>query len=393
MFSPNDHRVLGPKLGLFHQQEEAPGSVFWHPNGYVLWRLVENYIRGILDENNYVEVKSPQLVGRSLWEQSGHWEKFQDSMFVVEAEKRHFALKPMNCPCHIQIFKQGIKSYRDLPVRMAEFGSCHRAEPSGSLHGIMRVRGFVQDDAHIFCRPDQVQSEVSDFIKLLQRAYSRFGFEKVSVRLSDRPEKRIGGSELWDKAEADLAEALKQNGLAYEVGKGEGAFYGPKIEFSVEDSMGRSWQLGTIQLDFNLPQRLGAEYIGEDGQPHVPVMLHRAILGSMERFLGILIEHHAGKFPLWLAPVQVEVLPISDKQNWYAEWVVKNLKARGYRARAVLDSERIGAKIAASQDRQVPFMFVVGKKEAGDGSVSVRHRDKGDLGSMLPHDFDAVAGL
>ena len=323
-----DHRVLGKQLDLFHQQEEAPGSVFWHDKGWTLWRIVEDYIRQIIRKNGYIEVRTPQLLDKSLWEKSGHWEKFSEMMFVTESEKRTFAVKPMNCPCHILIFNQGTKSYRDLPLRMSEFGACHRNEPGGTLHGIMRVRAFTQDDAHIFCTEDQIELEVKDFVRILQQVYKDFGFEKVITKLSTRPAKRLGTDAMWDKTEKALADALVKMGMAYDVNPGEGAFYGPKLEFQISDALGRMWQLGTIQVDGNMPERLGARYVGEDNAEHVPFMLHRAIVGSMERFLGILIEHHAGAFPLWLAPVQAMVLSISEKFNAYAGEVINAGKSR-----------------------------------------------------------------
>jgi len=367
-----DHRVLGPQLGLFHQQEEAPGCVFWHDKGWTLWRIIENYIRGILRANGYIEVRTPQLVDRSLWERSGHWEKYADLMFVTESEKHVFAIKPMNCPCHIQIFNQATRSYRDLPLRMAEFGACHRNEPGGTLHGIMRVRAFTQDDAHIFCTEDQIASEVADFVRILRQVYHDFGFEKIVTKLATRPEKRIGSDESWDRTEKALADAMKTIGLPYEINPGEGAFYGPKLEFDVSDAIGRLWQLGTIQVDMNLPARLGCKYIGEDNAEHVPVMLHRAILGSMERFIGILIEHHAGAFPLWLAPVQVAVLSISEKASEYAKYVATALTKASLRCETDLRGERINAKVRDAVLRKIPFLAVVGEKEAREGTINVR---------------------
>jgi threonyl-tRNA synthetase len=367
-----DHRKLGRQLDLFHLQEEAIGQVFWHPNGWTVYRELENYIRQKLDRENYQEVKTPMLVDRALWEASGHWEKFGENMFTSEAEERTLAIKPMNCPCHVQIFRQGIKSYRDLPLRMAEFGSCHRYEPSGALHGIMRVRGFVQDDAHIFCMESQILSETEKFCALLQEVYQELGFTEIAVKLSTRPEKRAGTDETWDKAEHSLAEAVEAVGLPYEVQPGEGAFYGPKLEFQLKDCIGRTWQCGTLQLDFVLPERLDAAYIGEDGEKHRPVMLHRAILGSLERFIGILIEQYAGKFPLWLAPVQVVVAPITNDLDDYATDVVRRLKDAGIRAESDLSTNKINYKVREHSDRKVPFIFAVGGREKEQDSVSVR---------------------
>ena len=377
-----DHRVIGPQLGLFHQQPEAPGTVFWHDKGWTLWRIVENYVRDRLRATGYIEVRTPQIVDRALWEKSGHWEKYSELMFVTESEKHTFALKPMNCPCHIQIFNQGQKSYRDLPLRMAEFGSCHRNEPGGTLHGIMRVRAFTQDDAHIFCTEAQIESEVTAFNKLLVEIYKDFGFHDVKVKLSTRPEKRVGSDASWDRAEAALATAMQSIGVSYELQPGEGAFYGPKLEYQVSDAIGRLWQLGTIQVDFNLPERLGARFVGEDNAEHTPVMLHRAILGSLERFLGILIENYAGAFPVWLAPVQARVLSISEKFNAYAEQIQRELRVAGVRVEADLRSDKIGYKIREATLAKVPYMIVVGEKEAADGVVAVRHRTEGDKGTM-----------
>ncbi len=377
-----DHRKLGRQLDLFHLQEEAPGMVFWHAKGWTLWQQVEQYLRRTIDECGYQEVKTPQIVDRSLWEKSGHWGMYSDLMFTTHAEKRDFAVKPMNCPCHIQIFNQGLKSYRDLPLRMAEFGSCHRNEPSGSLHGIMRVRNFVQDDAHIFCTEDQVQSEAAAFIELLQRVYVDFGFTDVLIKLSLRPDKRVGTDEQWDAAEAALAAALDAQGLAYDLQAGEGAFYGPKIEFSLKDCLGRVWQCGTLQLDFNLPVRLGAEYVAEDNTKKYPVMLHRAILGSLERFIGILIEHHAGAMPLWLAPVQAVVMNISEGQADYVAEVAKALKKAGFRVETDLRNEKINYKIREHSVHKLPYQLVVGEKEKADGMVAVRARGGQNLGQM-----------
>ena len=381
-----DHRVIGPQLGLFHQEEISPGTVFWHDKGWTLWRVVENYIRDTIRKAGYIEVRTPQLLDKVLWEKSGHWQNYRDVMFTTETEKRTFAIKPMNCPCHIQIFKQGTKSYRDLPLRMAEFGACHRNEPGGTLHGLMRVRGFTQDDAHIFCTDQQIQSEVSDFVRILQQVYKDFGFDKVVTKLATRPEKRIGADALWDKTEKALVDALNAMGMQYTINPGEGAFYGPKLEFNVADALGRLWQLGTIQVDPNLPERLGARYVGEDNAEHIPVMLHRAILGSMERFLGILIEHFAGAFPLWLAPMQVAVLSISEKFNDYAKRVAAELDAGGLRVQSNLGSEKIGAKIRDVSLQKVPYQLIVGDKEQQAGTVSVRHGNV-DHGQMSIQEF------
>jgi len=382
-----DHRFLGPQLGLFHQQDDAPGSVFWHDKGWTLWRIVENYVRETIRKAGYIEVRTPQLLDRSLWEKSGHWEKYADLMFVTESEKHVFAVKPMNCPCHIQIFNQGTKSYRDLPLRMAEFGACHRNEPGGTLHGIMRVRAFTQDDAHIFCTEAQIESEVRDFVKILHQVYKDFGFDKVITKLSTRPEKRIGSDEMWDKTEKALADALKNMDMPFDVQPGEGAFYGPKLEFQISDALGRLWQLGTIQVDGNLPDRLGSRYVGEDNAEHIPFMLHRAILGSMERFLGILIEHYAGAFPLWLAPVQVAVLTISEKFNEYGKMVQNALTNAGIRCEANFGSEKIGAKIRTATLQKVPYMLVLGEQEQAAEKVAVRHRTDGDKGQMALNEF------
>ena len=377
-----DHRKLGRQLDLFHIQDEAPGMVFWHAKGWTLWQQVEQYLRRTIGEHGYQEVKTPQIVDRSLWEKSGHWGMYSDLMFTTQSEKRDYAVKPMNCPCHIQIFNQGLKSYRDLPLRMAEFGSCHRNEPSGSLHGIMRVRNFVQDDAHIFCAESQVQAESAEFIRLLQQVYQDFGFIDVQVKLSTRPEKRVGSVEQWDAAEAALAAALDAQRLAYELQPGEGAFYGPTIEFSLKDCLGRVWQCGTLQLDFNLPVRLGAEYVDEDNTKKIPVMLHRAILGSLERFIGILIEHHAGAMPLWLAPVQAVVMNISEGQAEYAEEAVARLKKAGFRVEADLRNEKINYKIREHSVQKLPYQIVIGDKEKAAGLVAVRVRGGQDLGQM-----------
>ncbi|MFT3758775.1 threonine--tRNA ligase [Thauera sp.] len=377
-----DHRKLGRQLDLFHLQDEAPGMVFWHAKGWTLWQQIEQYMRRTLGEHGYQEVKTPQIVDRSLWEKSGHWGMYGDLMFTTQSEKHDYAVKPMNCPCHIQIFNQGLKSYRDLPLRMAEFGSCHRNEPSGSLHGIMRVRNFVQDDAHIFCAESQVQAESAEFIRLLQKVYADFGFNDVQVKLLTRPDKRVGTDEQWDAAEAALAAALDAQGLPYELQPGEGAFYGPKIEFSLKDSLGRVWQCGTLQLDFNLPVRLGAEYVDEDNTKKVPVMLHRAVLGSLERFIGILIENHAGAMPLWLAPVQAVVMNISEGQADYAAEAAAKLRKAGFRVEADLRNEKINYKIREHSVQKLPYQIVIGDKEKAAGLVAVRARGGQDLGQM-----------
>jgi threonyl-tRNA synthetase len=381
-----DHRKIGKKLGLFHTQEEAPGMVFWHPAGWSIYQTIEQYMRRAQQNNGYLEIRTPQLVDLSLWQKSGHAEKFGDDMFMLRSEDRDFAVKPMNCPCHIQVFNQGLKSYRDLPLRLAEFGSCHRNEPSGSLHGIMRVRGFVQDDAHIFCTEAQIQSEVSAFIDFLHAVYADFGFSEVIYRLSTRPEQRVGADVDWDRAEKALADALDTHNLPWQELPGEGAFYGPKIEFSLKDCIGRVWQLGTIQVDFSMPGRLDAQYVAEDGSRQVPVMLHRAILGSFERFIGILIEHYEGVFPTWLAPRQVVVLNITDKQSEYAQKVEDSLKNNGFRVASDLRNEKIGFKIREHTIQKVPYLLVVGDKEVESQTVAVRARRGEDLGSM---DLDA----
>lgn len=367
-----DHRKLGKEMNLFHIQEEAVGSVFWHPKGWTLYRTLEHYIRGRLAEVGYVEVKTPQLVDRVLWEQSGHWEKYQELMFITESDDRHLCLKPMSCPCHVQIFKQGLTSYRDLPLRMAEFGSCHRHEPSGALSGIMRVRAFTQDDAHIFCQEDQILEETKSFCALLMSVYEDFGFHEVLVRFSDRPEKRAGSDEVWDRAEKALMDATHAAGLEYTLNKGDGAFYGPKLEFVLKDALGRSWQCGTLQVDFVMPQRLNAEYVDSHGERQHPVMLHRAIFGSFERFIGILIEHYGGKFPLWLAPQQVVVTPITSDVDGYACEVLERLKAFGLRAEADLRNEKVGYKIRQHSLAKVPIILVVGKQEEAQSQVVVR---------------------
>ncbi|MDY0006709.1 MAG: threonine--tRNA ligase [Spongiibacteraceae bacterium] len=381
-----DHRKVGKKLGLFHTQEEAPGMVFWHPRGWTLYKTIEYYMRERQQARGYQEIRTPQLVDMSLWERSGHADKFGDDMFTLSSEERSFAVKPMNCPCHVQVFNQGLKSYRDLPLRLAEFGSCHRNEPSGSLHGIMRVRGFTQDDAHIFCTEEQIQPEVADFIDFLHEVYADFGFGEVIYRLSTRPEQRVGSEASWDKAEKALAEALDAKGLPWQEMPGEGAFYGPKIEFSLKDCIGRVWQLGTIQVDFSMPGRLDAQYVADDGSRHVPVMLHRAILGSFERFIGILIEHFEGAFPLWLAPVQIAVLNITDAQADYAKELEESLKNKGFRAEADLRNEKIGFKIREHTIQKVPYLLVVGDREVETRTVAVRARSGEDLGVMSLED-------
>jgi threonyl-tRNA synthetase len=382
-----DHRKIAKKLNLFHTQEEAPGMVFWHPAGWTIYQTIERYMREKQHAYDYQEIKTPQVVDISLWQRSGHADKFAEGMFTLETEERQFAVKPMNCPCHVQVFNQGLKSYRDLPLRLAEFGSCHRNEPSGSLHGIMRVRGFTQDDAHIFCTDEQIQPEVSQFIDMLHEVYADFGFTEVIYRLSTRPSQRVGTDEDWDRAEAALAEALNAQGLPWEELPGEGAFYGPKIEFSLKDCIGRVWQLGTIQVDFSMPGRLDAQYVAEDGSRKIPVMLHRAVLGSFERFIGILIEHYEGAFPVWLAPRQAVVVNITDKQSDYARQVAAQLQEAGYRVETDLRNEKIGFKIRELEMGKVPYVVVVGDKEMESGSVSVRARHGQDLGTLSLDEF------
>ena len=377
-----DHRRIGKKLKLFHTQEEAPGMVFWHPRGWSIWQALEQYMRGKLGVRGYQEIRTPQVVDLSLWQRSGHADKFGANMFSLHIEDRDFAVKPMNCPCHVQVFNQGLKSYRDLPLRLAEFGSCHRNEPSGSLHGLMRVRGFTQDDAHIFCTEAQIQQEVAEFIDLLHEVYADFGFSDIIYRLSTRPPQRVGSEEIWDKAEDALAKALDAKGLPWELLPGEGAFYGPKIEFSLKDCIGRVWQCGIIQVDFSMPGRLDAEYVAEDGTRQTPVMLHRAILGSFERFIGILVEHYEGAFPAWLAPVQAAVLNITDAQHDYAKAVEESLKNNGFKALADLRNEKVGFKIREHTLDKVPFLLVVGDREMETGTVAVRARNGEDLGVM-----------
>jgi threonyl-tRNA synthetase len=384
-----DHRKLAKQLDLLHMQDEAPGMVFWHPKGWIVWQQIEQYMRQKFVEYGYQEVRTPAVMDRSMWEKSGHWENYRDNMFTTASENRDYAVKPMNCPGHVQIFNSGLHSYRDLPLRLAEFGSCHRNEPSGALHGIMRVRGFTQDDAHIFCTEDQIEAEVADFIVMLQKCYADFGFDDVLVKLSTRPEKRVGSDESWDKAETALAAALDKSKLAYDLQPGEGAFYGPKIEFTLKDTLHRLWQCGTIQLDFNLPLRLDAEFVDEDNSRKTPVMLHRAILGSMERFIGILIEHHAGNFPLWLAPVQVMVMNISERQADYAQKVTRALREAGIRAVSDLSNNKITYKIREHSLQKLPYQVVVGDKEMETGMVSVRARGNQDLGQLSLDDLMA----
>ncbi len=388
-----DHRKIGKKLDLFHMQEEAPGMVFWHENGWQINLIIQDYIRQQLRMHDYQEINTPQLVDRSLWEKSGHWEKFQDMMFTSSSENREYAVKPMNCPCHIQVYNQGLKSYRDLPLRLAEFGSCHRNEPSGTLHGLMRVRNFVQDDAHIFCTEDQMQDEVSAFIDLVFKVYKDFGFNDVLIALSTRPEQRVGEDHLWDKAENALEEALNNKGLDFTLQPGEGAFYGPKIEFSLKDCIGRVWQCGTIQVDFSMPGRLDAHFVAEDGSKQVPVMLHRAILGSIERFIGILIEEFEGKFPVWLAPVQAVLLNITDKQAEYVKKIEENLKKQGFRVNSDLRNEKIGFKIREHTLKRVPYLLVIGDREMENNQVAVRSQDGTDHGAMSIDEFVATLSV
>ncbi|MBI0427610.1 threonine--tRNA ligase [Psychrobacter sp. NG27] len=382
-----DHRKIGKALNLFHMQEQAPGMVFWHANGWTIYQVLEQYMRKVQHDNGYEEIKTPQIVDRSLWERSGHWGNYATNMFTTSSENRDYAVKPMNCPCHVQVFNQGLKSYRDLPLRMAEFGSCHRNEPSGSLHGLMRVRGFTQDDAHIFCTQAQIQQEVADFIKLTLAVYEDFGFDNIIMKLSTRPEKRVGSDESWDFAEKALSDALDSSGLDWDYLPGEGAFYGPKIEFSLKDSLGRVWQCGTIQVDPNMPERLDAEFVNEQNDREIPIMLHRAILGSFERFIGILIENYAGWMPVWLAPQQVVVMNITDKQADACENVVRELKNAGLRANSDLRNEKIGFKIREKTLERIPYMLVLGDKEVESGSVNVRTREGENLGVMSVSEF------
>jgi len=382
-----DHRKLGRELDLFHMDEHSPGTVFWHPKGWTVWQEVEQYMRKVYRDNGYQEVKGPQILDKALWEKTGHWDKYRENMFTTESEKRDYALKPMNCPGHILIFKQGIKSYRELPLRYGEFGQCHRNEPTGGLHGIMRVRGFTQDDGHIFCTEEQIQGEVKAFTTLLQKVYKDFGFTDIIYKLSTRPDKRIGSEESWDRAEAALAEGLRASGCEFEYLPGEGAFYGPKIEYTLKDALGRPWQCGTIQVDPNLPERLDAEFVGEDGIRHRPVMLHRAIVGSMERFIGILIEQHAGALPTWLAPAQVSVLNITDSQAEYVQSVANTLRNQGFRVALDLRNEKITYKIREHSMQKVPFILVAGDKEKAAETVSVRARGNKDMGTLSVEDF------
>ena len=385
-----DHRKLGRELDLFHIDEHAPGLVFWHPKGWTLWQGVEQYMRKVYQDNGYQEVKGPQIIDKSLWEKTGHWEKYRENMFTTVSEKRDYALKPMNCPGHILIFKQGIKSYRDLPLRYGEFGQCHRNEPSGGLHGIMRVRGFTQDDGHIFCTEDQILQECVDYTALLQKVYTDFGFKNIIYKVATRPEKRIGSDAIWDKAEAALMQSLRASGCEFEISPGDGAFYGPKIEYTLKDAIGRQWQCGTMQVDFSMPERLDAEYVGEDGARHRPVMLHRAIVGSLERFIGILIEESAGALPTWLAPVQLAVLNITDAQAEYAKKVAKTLQNQGLRVDLDLRNEKITYKIREHSMQKLPFLLVVGDKEMAAGAVAVRARGGKDLGAMPLEAFCAL---
>ncbi len=382
-----DHRKLGKQLDLFHLQDDAPGMVFWHPKGWAIWLEVENYIRQMFQNFGYQEIKTPTVLDKNLWEKSGHWETYQENMFTTSSENREYAVKPMNCPGHVQIFNKNLHSYRDLPFRLAEFGSCHRNEPSGALHGLMRVRGFTQDDAHIFCTEDQIKDEVKDFNDMLYKSYEDFGFKDILVVLSTRPEKRIGSDKIWDKAEKSLEDALKETGLKYEVQDGEGAFYGPKIEYVLKDSLGRLWQCGTIQLDFNLPKRLGAEYIAEDNNRKIPVMLHRAILGSMERFIAILVEHYAGLMPLWLAPIQAIILNITDSHIKYSQEIIEILRKNNIRCESDLRNEKITYKIREHSIQRIPYLLVVGDREVQNKQVAVRTQKGEDLGSMSLDDL------
>ena len=385
-----DHRKLAKKFNLFHLQEEAPGMVFWHTKGWSIYTAIENYMRDAQALNGYQEIKTPSIVSKSLWEKSGHWDKFRENMFTVESESHDFAVKPMNCPCHIQVFNQGLKSYRDLPLRLAEFGSCHRNEASGTLQGLMRVRGFVQDDAHIFCTEPQILNEVSIFTDLLFSIYKDFGFDDIIIRLSTRPENRVGNDEVWDKSEQSLIDALVSKNLDYSLLPGEGAFYGPKIEFSLKDCLGRIWQCGTIQVDFSMPERLNAQYVAEDGSRKIPVMLHRAILGSFERFIGILIEHYEGKFPTWLAPCQVMIINITDSQSKYVEDLTNSMKNKGFRVENDLRNEKIGFKIREHTIQKIPYLLVIGDREVESNTLAVRSSDGKDLGSMTLTEFVSV---
>ena len=385
-----DHRKLGKKYSLFHSQEEAPGMVFWHPKGWTIYRILEDFIRETITKYDYQEVKSPQVVDRSLWEKSGHWDKFKEDMFTTTSENREYAIKPMNCPCHIQIFNQGLKSYRDLPIRLSEFGSCHRNEPSGALHGLMRVRNFVQDDAHIFCTDEQIQEEVQNFIDLVFEVYKTFGFDSILIKLSTRPEKRVGSDDIWDKSEKALSEALDSKGLDWSLLPGEGAFYGPKIEFSLKDCLNRVWQCGTIQVDFSMPQRLNASYIDITGRKQTPVMLHRAILGSFERFIGILIENYSGNFPTWLSPVQIMIMGITDRNNEACFSAKDKLVDFGFRTEIDIRNEKVGFKIREHTMQRIPFLIIIGDKEEENNEISVRTREGKDLGNMSIDKFKLI---
>ncbi len=385
-----DHRKLGKKYSLFHSQEEAPGMVFWHPKGWTIYRILEDFIRETITKYDYQEVKSPQVVDRSLWEKSGHWDKFKEDMFTTTSENREYAIKPMNCPCHIQIFNQGLKSYRDLPIRLSEFGSCHRNEPSGALHGLMRVRNFVQDDAHIFCTDEQIQEEVQNFIDLVFEVYKTFGFDSILIKLSTRPEKRVGSDDIWDKSEKALSEALDSKGLDWSLLPGEGAFYGPKIEFSLKDCLNRVWQCGTIQVDFSMPQRLNASYIDIKGRKQTPVMLHRAILGSFERFIGILIENYSGNFPTWLSPVQIMIMGITDRNNEACFSAKNKLVDFGFRTEIDIRNEKVGFKIREHTMQRIPFLIIIGDKEEENNEISVRTREGKDLGNMSIDKFKLI---
>ena len=385
-----DHRKLGKKHSLFHIQEESPGMIFWHPNGWTIYQVLEKYIREILKKNDYLEIKTPQAVDKSLWEKSGHWEKFRDDMFTTASENRTYAIKPMNCPCHIQVFNQGLKSYKDLPIRLAEFGSCHRNEPSGALHGLMRVRNFTQDDAHIFCTEEQIQEEVSTFIDLVFEVYKTFGFDEIIIKLSTRPEKRVGSEEIWDKSEEALTKALDNKNLKWELQPGEGAFYGPKIEFSLKDCLNRVWQCGTIQVDFSMPQRLNASYIDITGRKQTPVMLHRAILGSFERFIGILIENYSGNFPTWLSPVQIMIMGITDRNNEACFSAKDKLVDFGFRTEIDIRNEKVGFKIREHTMQRIPFLIIIGDKEEENNEISVRTREGKDLGNMSIDKFKLI---
>ncbi len=385
-----DHRKIAKNLSLFHTQEEAPGMIFWHPKGWVIYQVLEQYIRQLLNSNGYKEIKTPLAVDRTLWEKSGHWDKFKEDMFTTKSENREYAIKPMNCPCHVQVFNQGLRSYKDLPIRLSEFGSCHRNEPSGSLHGLMRVRNFTQDDAHIFCEESQIQSEVSKFIDLVFKVYKSFGFDSIFIKLSTRPKKRVGSDEIWDKSEKALSDALNTKNLDWELLPGEGAFYGPKIEFSLKDCLGRVWQCGTIQVDFSMPERLNASFIDENNKKKTPVMLHRAILGSFERFIGILIENYEGKFPCWLAPVQIVILSITERNNNTCKKILDDLLKKGYRVETDLRNEKIGFKVREHTLQRVPYQLIVGDKEEENKEISVRTREGKDLGSMTINEFLSI---